>query len=213
MVRFSCQSQDVTIYNKCKQEGKTRMENPSPIRQRMAELNISGPALADAIGVPYRSLDEFIRRRSGNYLLLKKIAQALNTTMDALAEQDGDSIKPLAAPDIYDTCRRLYEAYKIAVDKELSERYRRELLSMFSEIAWQFQSAQSDRFIQLCNEGEFDKFLDLYSDIHETTSDIKYFVMDNVIRNICVFDKTELINLSVFFTQHGFEEEAKRIMA
>lgn len=189
------------------------MENPSPIRQRMAELNISGPALADAIGVPYRSLDEFIRRRSGNYLLLKKIAQALNTTMDALAEQDGDSIKPLAAPDIYDTCRRLYEAYKIAVDKELSERYRRELLSMFSEIAWQFQSAQSDRFIQLCNEGEFDKFLDLYSDIHETTSDIKYFVMDNVIRNICVFDKTELINLSVFFTQHGFEEEAKRIMA
>jgi len=188
------------------------MANPSPIRQRMAELNITGPALAEMIGVPYRSLDEFIRRRSGNYLLLKKIAQALSTTMDTLAEHDGENIKAQVLPDIYDTCRRICEAYKIAIDEELAERYRKEALSMFSEIAWQFQTALPERFLQCCDDGDFDRFLDLYSEIYEIASDIKYFVMDNVIRNICAFDKTLLTNISIYFTRHSFEEEAKRII-
>jgi len=184
----------------------------------MAELDISGPVLAENIGVPYRSLDEFIRRKSGNYLLLQKIATALDTTMDALVNYDSNDVKPLPGGlnnydrTQYDKCHQLIDAYKATIDEELSESYRAEIMKRFSEIAWQFQNAQPEKFLKSCETGEFGSFLDLYSAVYEIASDIKYFVMNSVIQNIRILDQAHRFDMSTYFTQRDLEEEAKRII-
>jgi transcriptional regulator with XRE-family HTH domain len=177
----------------------------------MAEKKISGPTLATMTGTSYRTLDDFLRRGSGSFVLLNKIANALGTTMDDLV--NGGDIKPSA--DTNDPIAKsewFHEAYLNGRGNapDLAERYRAQAYALFTETA----EALASKDIGDMDGAQLDRFLGLYRRIADDY--VKYLIIEPIVRNLREGGDADeyrdrLLELSVYLARHGFTEEARGI--
>jgi len=69
------------------------------IREEMDRQGVTLRGLSEKTGLSVRTLEEFIKRNSGNIKIYAKIIQALNVSFNALVELDFDEDESFASTD------------------------------------------------------------------------------------------------------------------
>lgn len=92
------------------------------IRDVMNERGISGPKLAEMANIKYRTLDEFIRRGTGNVWIIFSISKALGMTIDDLLVKEDDDSPLQSEEEIYKENTLESEEIEIEHIKDIDER-------------------------------------------------------------------------------------------
>jgi hypothetical protein len=195
------------------------------VRKIMSEKKITGPALAKMIQTPYRTVDDFLRRGSGNFILLYKISRALGTTMDALVDDDGEhdveyENKASACP-IHEILLFLTSADRESEkgNTDLALHYRNLAFTKISALTDDLNDHTPDEMMKYVDNSTLTKYLGLLDKGFSTenaVSFIKYHLLTPMVDGLCNYrdsaeDENRLQIISTVFAENDCTESAIKL--
>lgn len=185
----------------------------SRAKEIMKQKNISVNQLANMVNAPQRTVDDFLKRGSGSFVLLYKISKALGVTMDELVADGVEGIAALYKNPIQECIDQLDKAYAVSNKApDLTERYLIEVFEKRLPAAKEYILGDGS----LPSEAEINQYLDLFERIERVFA--KVLLLDPIIRAFCAVEKNEeskkaLMEISVQFAERDYDyiEEARKL--
>jgi transcriptional regulator with XRE-family HTH domain len=181
----------------------------SRTKELMKQKNISVNHLATLVDAPQRTVDDFLKRGSGSFVLLYKISKVLGASMNELVGDNTEGYSAFSRNPINECADQLDKADALG-DKapDLTERYRAEAFEKRLPAAKEYILGNSN----LPTNMEIVQYLELFERVRAVFA--KVMLLDPIVKFLCEIEKTEeskkmLMEISSLFAERDYLEEAR----